>query len=196
MALFTRRCAQVFALVALACSVRRFSHRTHDTDITRRLRSRRSILSLRKNGMVVAQERIAAGIGRDVLARGGNARRCGCRHRIRDGRHLSARGKHRRRRLHAGSSGERRRRLPSIIARAHRPPPRATCFLGDDGKPDTKKSRDQALGIGVPGTVAGLCTGAGKIRLGKIQACRFARARHRIGARRCHDRRRQCRYIA
>src|SRR4029077_3021446 len=29
-------------------------------------------------------------------------------------------------------------------------------FLGPDGKPDDAKSRDSALGIGVPGTVAGL----------------------------------------
>src|SRR5947207_2341055 len=29
-------------------------------------------------------------------------------------------------------------------------------FLGADGKPDNAKSRDSALGIGVPGTVAGL----------------------------------------
>ena len=29
-------------------------------------------------------------------------------------------------------------------------------FLGADGKPDSDKSRNSALGIGVPGTVAGL----------------------------------------
>src|SRR6266436_1341426 len=33
---------------------------------------------------------------------------------------------------------------------------RSDIFLGGDGKPDTDKSRNSALGIGVPGTVAGL----------------------------------------
>jgi gamma-glutamyltranspeptidase/glutathione hydrolase len=48
-------------------------------------------------------------------------------------------------------------------------------FLGDDGKPDTKKSRDQALGVGVPGTVAGLALalekyGSGKFKLADLIA--------------------------
>ena len=44
----------------------------------------------------------------------------------------------------------------SIIAKTA---PQATTrdiFLGADGKPDNAKSRDSALSIGVPGTVAGL----------------------------------------
>jgi len=55
-------------------------------------------------------------------------------------------------------------------------------FLGDDGKPDTKKSRDSALGIGIPGTVAGLAMalekyGSGKFKLGEILAPAIALAR-------------------
>jgi gamma-glutamyltranspeptidase/glutathione hydrolase len=46
-------------------------------------------------------------------------------------------------------------------------------FLGSDGKPDNAKSRDSALGIGVPGTVAGLALalekyGSGKFTLAQI----------------------------
>lgn len=55
-------------------------------------------------------------------------------------------------------------------------------FLGDDGKPDTRKSRDQALGIGVPGTVAGLALalekyGSGKFKLADLLAPAIALAR-------------------
>ncbi len=46
-------------------------------------------------------------------------------------------------------------------------------FLGADGKPDTDKSRNSALGIGVPGTVAGLALalekyGSGHFTLAQI----------------------------
>jgi gamma-glutamyltranspeptidase/glutathione hydrolase len=46
-------------------------------------------------------------------------------------------------------------------------------FLGPDGKPDPAKSRDSALGIGVPGTVAGLALalekfGSGNFSLAQI----------------------------
>ena len=46
-------------------------------------------------------------------------------------------------------------------------------FLGPDGKPDTDKSRNSALGIGVPGTVAGLALalekyGSGRFTLAQI----------------------------
>jgi gamma-glutamyltranspeptidase/glutathione hydrolase len=48
-------------------------------------------------------------------------------------------------------------------------------FLGADGKPDPEKSRDGALGIGVPGTVAGLAAaleryGSGKFTLRDLLA--------------------------
>jgi gamma-glutamyltranspeptidase/glutathione hydrolase len=41
-------------------------------------------------------------------------------------------------------------------------------FLGSDGKPDIAKSRDSALGIGVPGTVAGLTLALEKYGSGKF----------------------------
>ncbi len=41
-------------------------------------------------------------------------------------------------------------------------------FLGPDGKPDIAKSRDSALGIGVPGTVAGLALALEKYGSGKF----------------------------
>src|SRR5262249_2228621 len=41
-------------------------------------------------------------------------------------------------------------------------------FLGPDGKPDNAKSRDSALGIGVPGTVAGLALALEKYGSGKF----------------------------
>src|SRR5205085_10986531 len=41
-------------------------------------------------------------------------------------------------------------------------------FLGADGKPDNAKSRDSALSIGVPGTVAGLTLALEKYGSGKF----------------------------
>src|SRR5947208_6947122 len=41
-------------------------------------------------------------------------------------------------------------------------------FLGPDGRPDPAKSRDSALGIGVPGTVAGLALALEKFGSGKF----------------------------
>lgn len=135
-----------------------------------------------KNGMVVAQEKIAAQIGRDVLARGGNAvdaavatgfamavtyPRAG---NIGGGGFMM---------IHLASSNE-----DIAIDYRESAPAAATrdMFLGDDGKPDIKKSRDQALGIGVPGTVAGLALalekyGSGKFKLADLVAPAIALAR-------------------
>lgn len=122
-----------------------------------------------KNGMVVAQERIAAGIGRDVLARGGNAvdaavatgfamavtyPRAG---NIGGGGFMI---------IHLANTGE------DIAIDYRESAPAATTrdmFLGEDGKPDVKKSRDSALGIGVPGTVAGLALALEKYGSGKFK---------------------------
>src|SRR5438552_9770579 len=41
-------------------------------------------------------------------------------------------------------------------------------FLGPDGKPDSAKSRDSALGIGIPGTPAGLALAVEKYGSGKF----------------------------
>lgn len=136
-----------------------------------------------KTSMVVAQERIAAEIGRDVLARGGNAvdaavatgfalavtyPRAG---NIGGGGFMI---------VHLANSGE-----DVAIDYRESAPAAATrdMFLGDDGKPDPKKSRDQALGIGVPGTVAGLTLalekyGSGKFKLADLLAPAIGLARN------------------
>src|SRR5581483_3560942 len=108
-----------------------------------------------EHGMVVAQEKIAAQIGGDILRQGGNAidaavatgfamavtyPRAG---NIGGGGFM----------LIHRSTGEDvaidyREMAPGAMTR--------DSFLGPDGKPDDAKSRDSALGIGVPGTVAGL----------------------------------------
>src|SRR5581483_7729042 len=108
------------------------------------------------HGMVVAQEKTAARIGTDILKRGGNAvdaavatgfamavtyPRAG---NIGGGGFMV---------IHLAASGE------DIAIDYRETAPAATTtdiFLGPDGKPDPAKSRDSALGIGVPGTVAGL----------------------------------------
>ncbi|TKT71227.1 gamma-glutamyltransferase [Afipia massiliensis] len=135
-----------------------------------------------KNGMVVAQERVAAEIGRDILARGGNAidaavatgfamavtyPRAG---NLGGGGFMV---------IHLAASNE-----AVAIDYRESAPAAATrdMFLGDDGKPDTKKSRDQALGIGVPGTVAGLALalekyGSGKFKLADLITPAIALAR-------------------
>jgi gamma-glutamyltranspeptidase / glutathione hydrolase len=55
-------------------------------------------------------------------------------------------------------------------------------FLGADGKPDAAKSRDSALGVGVPGTVAGLALalekyGSGRFTLAQLLEPAIALAR-------------------
>ena len=63
-------------------------------------------------------------------------------------------------------------------------------FLGADGKPDIAKSRDSALGIGVPGTVAGLALALEKYGSGKFTLAELFEAGHRARARWfCHCRR-------
>ncbi len=109
-----------------------------------------------EHGMVVAQERISAQVGADILRRGGNAvdaavatgfamavtyPRAG---NIGGGGFMV---------IHSADRNE------DITIDYRETAPAATTpqiFLGTDGKPDTAKSRDSALGIGVPGTVAGL----------------------------------------
>lgn len=122
-----------------------------------------------RNGMVVAQEKIAARIGRDVLARGGNAvdaavatgfamavtyPRAG---NIGGGGFMM---------IHLAASKE-----DIAIDYRETAPAAATrdMFLGADGKPDAKKSRESALGIGVPGTVAGLSLALEKYGSGKFK---------------------------
>src|SRR5215216_4835765 len=125
------------------------------------------------NGMVVAQEARAARIGLEILRRGGNAvdaavatgfalavtyPRAG---NIGGGGFMV---------IHSAGRNEDaaidyRETAPAAITR--------DIFLGPDGKPDSDKSRNSALGIGVPGTVAGLALalekcGAGRFTLAQV----------------------------
>jgi gamma-glutamyltranspeptidase/glutathione hydrolase len=135
-----------------------------------------------KQGMVVAQEKIAARIGADVLARGGNAvdaavatgfamavtyPRAG---NIGGGGFMMIHSAQR----HEDVALDYRETAPAATTRE--------TFLGADGQPDIAKSRDSALGIGVPGTVAGLALalekyGSGKFSLAEILKPAIALAR-------------------
>jgi gamma-glutamyltranspeptidase / glutathione hydrolase len=135
-----------------------------------------------EHGMVVAQERLAAQVGADILRQGGNAvdaavatgfalavtyPRAG---NIGGGGfmvlHLAAR--------HEAVAIDYRETAPNAIT--------PDVFLGADGKPDSDKSRNSALGIGVPGTVAGLALalekyGSGRFTLAQILAPAIGLAR-------------------
>jgi gamma-glutamyltranspeptidase / glutathione hydrolase len=135
-----------------------------------------------EHGMVVAQEKIAARIGADVLRRGGNAvdaavatgfamavtyPRAG---NIGGGGFMV---------IHSKERGE------DVTIDYRETAPAATTpeiFLGPDGKPDIAKSRDSALGIGVPGTVSGLTLalekyGSGRFTLAELLKPAIALAR-------------------
>ena len=121
-----------------------------------------------QQGMVVAQEKLSAQVGADVLRRGGNAvdaavatgfamavtyPRAG---NIGGGGFMI---------IHSADRGEDvaidyRETAPAAMTR--------DIFLGADGKPDIAKSRDSALGIGVPGTPAGLALALEKYGSGKF----------------------------
>ncbi len=128
-----------------------------------------------QHGMVVGQEKISTRVGADILSKGGNAvdaavatgfamavtyPRAG---NIGGGGFMV---------IHSAQKNE-----DVAIDYRETAPMAATrdMFLGADGKPDTAKSRDQALGIGVPGTVAGLALalekyGSGKFTLAELIA--------------------------
>ena len=120
--------------------------------------------------MVVAQEKLAAQIGADILRQGGNAVDAA----VATGFALAVTYP---RAGNIGGGGfmviHSAERSEDVAIDYRETAPAATTrdiFLGADGKPDTAKSRNSALGIGVPGTVAGLGAGAGEIRLGQIHA--------------------------
>jgi gamma-glutamyltranspeptidase/glutathione hydrolase len=120
------------------------------------------------HGMVVAQEKTAAQIGADILKRGGNAidaavatgfamavtyPRAG---NIGGGGFMI---------IHSADHHE------DVAIDYRETAPAATTpaiFLGADGKPDPNKSRNSALGIGVPGTPAGLALALEKYGSGKF----------------------------
>src|SRR5437762_9390910 len=107
-----------------------------------------------EHGMVVAQEKTAAAIGADVLRRGGNAVDAA----VATGFAMAVSYP---RAGNIGGGGfmlihSADRHEDVVIDYRETAPAAATAgiFLGADGKPDIAKSRDSALGIGVPGTVA------------------------------------------
>ncbi|MCK1707994.1 MULTISPECIES: gamma-glutamyltransferase [unclassified Bradyrhizobium] len=135
-----------------------------------------------EHGMVVAQEKISAQVGADILRRGGNAvdaavatgfamavtyPRAG---NIGGGGFMV---------IHSAARNE------DIAIDYRETAPAATTtqiFLGPDGKPDATKSRDSALGIGVPGSVAGLALaleryGSGQFTLAQLLEPAIALAR-------------------
>jgi gamma-glutamyltranspeptidase/glutathione hydrolase len=138
-----------------------------------------------EHGMVVAQEKTAARIGADILRRGGNAidaavatgftmavtyPRAG---NIGGGGFMVIHSAER----HEDVAIDYRETAPGATT--------PTIFLGPDGKPDTAKSRDSALGIGVPGTPAGLALalekyGSGKFTLADLLQPAIALARNGI----------------
>jgi gamma-glutamyltranspeptidase / glutathione hydrolase len=135
-----------------------------------------------EHGMVVAQEKIAARVGADVLKRGGNAVDAA----VATGFALAVTYP---RAGNIGGGGfmviHSKERGEDITIDYRETAPAATTptiFLGPDGKPDITKSRDSALGIGVPGTTAGLTLalekyGSGKFTLAELLKPAIALAR-------------------
>ena len=140
------------------------------------------------NGMVVAQERRSAEIGRDVLARGGNAVDAA----VATGFAMAVTYP---RAGNIGGGGfmvihSAERNEAITIDYRETAPAAATrdMFLGPDGKPDPAKSRSSVLGTGTPGTVAGLALahekyGSGKFTLAELIAPAIKLAREGIRGR-------------
>ncbi len=108
--------------------------------------------------------------------------RCGGGGRFRARGHLSARRQYRRRRLHADPSRQGQPRY--AIDYRETAPAAATrdMFLDAKGEPDPAKSRDSALAIGVPGTVAGLALARQKYGSGKLSLAELIAPAIRAGA--------------
>jgi gamma-glutamyltranspeptidase/glutathione hydrolase len=140
-----------------------------------------------RHGMVVAQETRAARIGLDILRKGGNAvdaavatgfalavtyPRAG---NLGGGGYML---------IHLGGQDAAKRKVDTAIDYRETAPAAITrdIFLDDKGEADPQKSRDSALAIGVPGTVAGLALahakyGSGKFTLAQLLAPAIALAR-------------------
>src|ERR1700738_1893350 len=138
-----------------------------------------------EHGMVVAQEKIAARIGADVLRRGGNAVDAA----VATGFAMAVTYP---RAGNIGGGGfmviHSREHAEDVAIDYRETAPAATTpgiFLGPDGKPDIAKSRDSALSIGVPGTPAGLALaleryGSGNLTLADLLKPAIALARDGI----------------
>jgi len=142
----------------------------------------RALPVVARNGMVVAQEKLATHVGVEILRQGGNAVDAA----VAVGFTLAVTHPQ------AGNLGGGGFMLVHLAARnetvaidyRETAPAAMTrdVFLDDKGEADPKKSRDSALGVGVPGTVAGLALahekyGSGKFTLAQLiaPAIRFAR---------------------
>jgi len=135
-----------------------------------------------EHGMVVAQEKISAQVGADVLRRGGNAVDAA----VATGFAMAVTYP---RAGNIGGGGfmviHSAERNEDIAIDYRETAPAATTpqiFLGPDGKSDAAKSRDSALGVGVPGTVAGLALalekyGSGQFTLAQLLEPAIALAR-------------------
>ncbi len=141
-----------------------------------------------RQGMVVAQEARAARIGVEVLQKGGNAVDAA----VATGFALAVTYP---RAGNIGGGGYMvihlaDRNLQTAIDYRETAPAAITrdIFLDDRGEADPRKSRDSALAIGVPGTVAGLGACACEIRLGQAHARRPDRAGGPARTRRLSDR--------
>ncbi|HYW61849.1 MAG TPA: gamma-glutamyltransferase [Bradyrhizobium sp.] len=138
-----------------------------------------------EHGMVVAQEKLAAEIGADILHRGGNAVDAA----VATGFAMAVSYP---RAGNLGGGGfmviHSADRNEDVAIDYRETAPAATTrdiFLGPDGKPDIAKSRDSALGIGVPGTVAGLALalekyGSGTLTLADVLKPAIALAREGV----------------
>src|SRR5215470_9120245 len=120
-----------------------------------------------ERGLVVAQEKISARIGADILKRGGNAIDAA----VATGFAMAVTYP---RAGNIGGGGFMVVHLADgrdVAIDYRETAPAATTkdiFLGADGKPDPRKSRFTGLGIGVPGTVAGLTLALEKYGSGKF----------------------------
>lgn len=135
-----------------------------------------------EHGMVVAQEKISAQVGAEILRRGGNAIDAA----VATGFAMAVTYP---RAGNIGGGGfmviHSADRSEDVTIDYRETAPAATTpqiFLGADGKPDPAKSRDSALGIGVPGTVAGLSLalekyGSGQFTLAQLLEPAIALAR-------------------
>ncbi|QUS37551.1 gamma-glutamyltransferase [Tardiphaga alba] len=174
------RCACAAALAVILVSTEQTNaQQSRDNYIPAPLGTLKPVVA--KHGMVVAQERLSAQVGADVMARGGNAIDAA----VATGFAMAVTYP---RAGNIGGGGfmviHTAKGESTTIDYRETAPGKATrdMFLGPDGKPDIMKSRDSALGIGIPGTVAGLALalekhGSGKFTLSDLLQPAIALAR-------------------
>jgi gamma-glutamyltranspeptidase/glutathione hydrolase len=172
------RLAILFAALAVAATA--FAQPAADVTPSSGAASAASVVA--RHGMVASQEARATRVGVDILERGGNAVDAA----VAVGFALAATMPK------AGNLGgggfmivHLAGRNESVAIDYREVAPAATTpdvFLDDKGEPDARKSRDTALSVGVPGTVAGLALahekyGSGKFTLAELiaPAEKFAR---------------------